>query len=52
MKSEFDEHILRKVEEFRSVSAISDLMDYFYFKVFDLFNNKWRDAKVGIMEFN
>ena len=31
---------------------LSDLMDYFYYKVFELFNTKWREAKVGIMEFN
>ena len=52
MKSDFDEYILRKIEEFRSEESLSELMDYFYFKVFELFNTKWRDAKVGIMEFN
>lgn len=52
MKNEFDEHILRKSEEFRTQESIRDLMDYFYFKVFELFNNKWSEAKVGIMEFN
>ena len=51
MKGEFDEHILRKSEEFKTSESITHLMDYFYFKVFELFNARWRDAKVGIMEF-
>ena len=52
MKNDFDEFILRKYDEFKNEEALSDLMDYLYFKVFELFNNKWVTARVGIMEFN
>ena len=52
MKNEFDEHLLRKEQHFNTLEDLIEVMDYFYFKIFMLFNEKWVDAKVGIMEFN
>lgn len=52
MKNDFDEKILRRIDEFNEQESLEDLMDYFYFKVFELFNQRWKEAKISIMEFN
>ena len=52
MKGDLDEHLLRKFSEINDIEALLNVMDYFYYIVFKMFNTRWCEAKVGIMEFN
>ena len=52
-KGEFDKCLLFVIENYGDDQAkIRDLFDEWYYRAFKSFNEQWRDAKVGIMEFN